>query len=187
MGKTSNSVLQTDNPASGNMPESLAGRNASSDVFDVQRIRQLVELMNEFHLAEVDLQNGEMRIQLKGNVAPASAALPLQHSVAAPVPQPVATPAAQTLAAPAATDDANMVFIKSPMVGTFYAASNPKSPAFVKVGDTVGPETTVCILEAMKVFNEIQAECSGKVVAVLAKNGDPVEFGKPLFKIDPRG
>ena len=160
-----------------------------NDVFDVQRVRQLVELMSEFHLAEVDLQNGDMRIQLKGNVASTFAAVPMpvQHSVAAPIPQPVATPTPQTAVAPAASDDANMVFIKSPMVGTFYAASKPESPPFIKVGDTVGPETTVCILEAMKVFNEIQAECSGKVVAILAKNGDPVEFGKPLFKIDPRG
>ena len=176
MGKPSNSV-DTDR-------EDVASRNAPSDVFDVQRVRQLVELMSEFHLAEVNLRSGDMRIQLRGNVAPPFAALPLpvQHSVASPVPQPVATPTAQTLAPPAASDDASMVFfIKSPMVGTFYGASKPESPPFVKVGDTVGPETTVCILEAMKVFNEIQAECSGKVVAVLAKNGDPVEFGKPLF------
>ena len=70
------------------------------------------------------------------------------------------------------------------MVGTFYAAANPESPPFVKVGDQVGPETTVCIIEAMKVFNEIPAECSGRIVAVLVQNGDPVEFGQPLI---PRG
>ena len=170
-------------------PFSSSDTNRENDVFDIQRVRQLVELMNEFHLAEVDLQNGDMRIQLKGNVAPPFAAMPMpvHHPVAAPVPQPVATPAPQAVATPTAADDANTIFIKSPMVGTFYAASKPESPPFIKVGDTVGPETTVCILEAMKVFNEIQAECSGKVVAVLAKNGDPVEFGKPLFKIDPRG
>ncbi len=70
------------------------------------------------------------------------------------------------------------------MVGTFYAAPNPESPAFVKVGDHVGPESVVCIIEAMKVFNEIQAEISGQVVAVLVETGQPVEFGQPLFKID---
>ena len=167
------------------------GGSTDHDVFDIQRVRQLVELMNEFNLAEVDLQSGDMRIQLKGNVSPAFAAVPLP--LHAPRTQPVVSPTTaipQVASNPtpaASADDTSMVFIKSPMVGTFYAAKNPESPAFVKVGDTVGPETTVCILEAMKVFNEIQAECSGKIVAVLAKNGDPVDFGKPLFKIDPRG
>ncbi len=77
--------------------------------------------------------------------------------------------------------------IKSPIVGTFYAAPNPESPPFVKVGDHVGPETTVCIVEAMKVFNQIPAEVSGKIQAVLVENGQPVEFGQPLFKVDTRG
>ncbi len=72
------------------------------------------------------------------------------------------------------------------MVGTFYASPNPESPPFVKVGDHVGPTTTVCVIEAMKVFNEIPAEVSGQVVAVLVDNGEPVEFGQPLFKVDPR-
>jgi acetyl-CoA carboxylase biotin carboxyl carrier protein len=72
------------------------------------------------------------------------------------------------------------------MVGTFFAAPNPESPAFVKVGDHVGPDTTCCIIEAMKVFNEIPAETSGKIVAVLVQSGDPVEFGQALFKVDPR-
>ena len=167
-------------------PSNSSDNTWENGVFDVQRVRQLVELMNEYNLAEVDLQNGDMRIQLKGNVGPTYAAMmPMQAPVASPITPPVAA-ASQVSSAPVA-DDANMVFITSPMVGTFFAARNPESPAFVKVGDTVGPETTVCILEAMKVFNEIQAECSGKVVAVLAKNGDAVEFGKPLFKIDPRG
>ena len=71
------------------------------------------------------------------------------------------------------------------MVGTFYAAASPDSPAFVKVGDQVGSETTVCIIEAMKVFNEIPAECAGKIVAVLAESGDPVEFGQSLFRVEP--
>ena len=161
---------------------SNADNAPENDVFDVQRIRRLVELMHEYNLAEVDLRNGDMQIQLKGNVAPVMASLPapmMAASVAAPVPQ--AAPA------PVAADESHFVFVKSPMVGTFYAAQSPDKPAFVKVGDTVGPETTVCILEAMKVYNEIQAECSGKIVAVLVKNGEPVEFGKPLFKVDPRG
>jgi acetyl-CoA carboxylase biotin carboxyl carrier protein len=73
------------------------------------------------------------------------------------------------------------------MVGTFFAAANPESPPFVKIGDQVGPETTVCIVEAMKVFNEIPAECSGRIVAMLVQNGDAVEFGQPLFRVEPNG
>ena len=77
-----------------------------------------------------------------------------------------------------------MALIKSPIVGTFYSAPDPDAPAFIKVGDHVGPETTVCIVEAMKVFNEIPAEISGKITAVLVENGSPVEFGQPLFRVD---
>ena len=169
-------------------PSSSSETSRENDIFDVQQVRQLVELMNEYNIAEIDLRNGNQRIQLKGNVAPTFAAVPapVQLPVATPVSHPV-TPALAQSAIPVTGDDASIVFIKSPMVGTFYAAQKQESPAFVKVGDTVSPETTVCILEAMKVFNEIQAECSGKVVAVLVKNGDPVDFGKPLFKIDTRG
>ncbi|MFM8804268.1 MAG: acetyl-CoA carboxylase biotin carboxyl carrier protein, partial [Planctomycetia bacterium] len=81
--------------------------------------------------------------------------------------------------------DARMLVIKSPMVGTFYKASGPDAAPFVKVGDRIGPEKTVCIVEAMKVFNEIPAGVSGQVVAILVENGAPVEFGQPLIKVDP--
>ncbi len=80
-----------------------------------------------------------------------------------------------------------MAVITSPIVGTFYVAPNPESPPYVKVGDHVGPDTTVCLVEAMKVHNPIQADISGKILAVLAENGQPVEFGQPLFKVDTRG
>ena len=83
-------------------------------------------------------------------------------------------------------DEEHIVLIRSPMVGTFYAASDPDSPAYVKVGDPVGPETVVCIVEAMKVFNQIPAEVSGRIVAVLVENGEPVEYGQPMFKVDTR-
>jgi acetyl-CoA carboxylase biotin carboxyl carrier protein len=103
-------------------------------------------------------------------------------------PAPVSAPSAKAPAAEpaAALEDANLSVIKSPMVGTFFASSNPDSPPFVKVGDHIGPDTTVCIIEAMKVFNEVPAECSGQVVAVLVGNGEPVEFGQALFKIDSK-
>ena len=158
----------------------------NSDVFDIRRIRRLVEIMHENHLAEVDLQQGDMRIQLKSSIPQGPS--PMQPVVAAPIAIPsLPTSPVESVSTPQPVDDSRFTFIKSPMVGTFYASPNPDSPPFVKVGDSFGPETTVCILESMKVFNEIAAECSGKIVAVLVKNGEPVEYGKPLFKIDPQG
>ena len=99
-----------------------------------------------------------------------------------PLRRQIASPPGAT---PAAAEDANARSIRSPMVGTFYTAASPDSPPFVKVGDQVGPESTVCIVEAMKVFNEIPAECSGKIAAVLATNGQSVEYGQPLFRVTP--
>ncbi|MDR1383553.1 MAG: acetyl-CoA carboxylase biotin carboxyl carrier protein [Planctomycetaceae bacterium] len=161
-------------------------KNSEQNVFDIQQVRQLVELMQEFHLSEIDLQQDDMRICLKKNTLQAITAPVVSSSQIFQTPQT----AIQTTAPPqasVASNESDYFFVKSPMVGTFYASPNPDSPAFVNVGDTIGHDTTVCILEAMKVFNEIQAECSGKVVAVLVKNGESVEYGKPLFKIDPRG
>jgi acetyl-CoA carboxylase biotin carboxyl carrier protein len=104
------------------------------------------------------------------------------------LPAPAAAPAAEAppAVAEAKAEEAHLALIKSPIVGTFYSAPDPDSPPFVKVGDHVGPETTVCIVEAMKVFNQIPAEASGKIVAMLAENGQSVEFGQPLFKVDTR-
>jgi acetyl-CoA carboxylase biotin carboxyl carrier protein len=160
--------------------------SSSGDVFDVKKVRKFIELMNEHDLAEIDLRQGEQRIRLRRGGEPITIATAPSMAVAPP----------QTAAAPTPTkgaessggeglDDSKAVVIRSPMVGTFYAAPNPESPPFVKVSDRVGPDTTVCIIEAMKVFNEIPAECSGRVVAVLAQTGDPVEFNQPLFRVDP--
>ena len=156
------------------------------DVFDVRRVRRLVELMQEFELAEIDLRQAEQRIRLRkdqepvivpGSYAPA----PAQPTAAAPAPA-AAAPAAPAAPAPAA--EAPGHYIVSPMVGTYYASSSPDSPAFVKVGDQVGPETVVCIVEAMKVFNELPAECSGKIAAILVENGAAVEYGQKLFRVE---
>jgi len=150
-----------------------------SDVFDVRKVRRFIELMNEHDLAEIDLRQGDQRIRLRrgSEVVTVAGAVPsMAH----------ATPAAGSKSAeatPASGEDANAQLIRSPMVGTFYTAASPDSPPFVKVGDPVGPESTVCIVEAMKVFNEIPAECSGKIAAVLATNGQSVEFNQPLFRV----
>ena len=164
-----------------------APATSNQDIFDVRKIRRLVELMKEHDLTEIDLQQGEVRIQLRRG----SSAVPTIIGVpqAAPVPMPpTAGPPAPESDVPAAQGNSSkgIALIKSPMVGTFYTAPDPDSPPFVKVGDHIGPETTVCIVEAMKVFNQIPAEASGRIIAVLVENGAPVEFGQPLFKVDTR-
>jgi acetyl-CoA carboxylase biotin carboxyl carrier protein len=162
----------------------MSGSTPNQDIFDLRRVRRLIELMKEHDLSEIDIRDGDTRIQLRRGSEPV---------VTAAAPQVVAAPAAASAASPPAAteqrraDDAHVAVIKSPIVGTFYTAPNPESPAFVKVGDHVGPETVVCIVEAMKVFNQIPAEVSGKIQAVLVENGQPVEFGQPLFKVDTRG
>ncbi|MFI4876670.1 MAG: acetyl-CoA carboxylase biotin carboxyl carrier protein [Blastopirellula sp. JB062] len=153
---------------------------AGSGVFDLDRLRQLIELMKEHELSEIDLREGERQIQMKRGSSVAYAPAPMPTAAA---PAPAAAPAS----APAAAEDSHLVTINSPMVGTFYAKPKPDSENFAKVGDHIGEDSVVCIIEAMKVFNEIKAELTGKIVAVLVKNEDPVEFGQPLFKVDPRG
>lgn len=149
---------------------------ADGGVFDLDRIRLLVELMKEHGLNEIDLREAEQQIRLcLGSTAVS----------AAPAPVLAATPAQ-----PSATEDLNdstpkhIVLIKSPMVGTYYSKPNPNSDPYARVGDHVDPTTTVCIIEAMKVFNEIPAEVTGKIIAVLIEDEEPVDVGKPLFKVD---
>ncbi len=155
----------------------------AGEAFRMDRIRQLVELMEQHDLSEVDLRDGHMRIRLRrGPQVVAGPALPGSPPAAAPAPAP---PSAASPAGGA--EESQYVFIRSPMVGTFYAAPKPEEPPYVKVGDRVTPETTVCIIEAMKVFNEIQAETAGRIVEVLVENGEPVEYNQPLFKVDPNG
>ena len=142
---------------------------SNQDIFDVRKIRRLVELMKEHDLSEMDIQQGEVRIQLRraGAAAPpvlVSAPGNYCPPAAAPMPATAGPPAPESVAAADAEGKAGATtLIKSPMVGTFYSAPDPDSPAYVKVGDHVGPETTVCIVEAMKVFNQIPAEVSGRI------------------------
>ncbi len=150
---------------------------------DISEIKKIVELMKEHDLSKFELEEEAFRLALvRGSgeevrmiAAPAPAAAP-----AAPAP---ATPAA---AVPAADVDDGSVEIKSPIVGTFYRSSSPDSDAFVKVGDTVDKDTIVCIVEAMKVMNEIKAETKGVISKILVENASPVMFGQPLFKVTPQ-
>ncbi|MBL8869115.1 MAG: acetyl-CoA carboxylase biotin carboxyl carrier protein [Planctomycetaceae bacterium] len=164
----------------------------ADDVFSVERIRSLVELMKEHDLREVDLRHFRQRIRIcRGPQEVAMMAAPAmpapQFAVPAVAAAPTAAPAPAATAAPAAVDGPHIVTIKSPMVGTLYLRPNPKADSFVKVGQSITPESTICIIEAMKVFNEIPAEVRGKVVEILCGNEEPVDFGRPLFKVDTRG
>jgi acetyl-CoA carboxylase biotin carboxyl carrier protein len=145
---------------------------------DIKKIRQIVDIMKRAELSEFQLEEGDFKLRLQRSYsAPAPASVP---PVAAPPP---AAPSASGAASPEskAADEGKLV--TSPMVGTFYAAPSPESPPFVKPGDAVTEDTVVCILEAMKVMNEIKAEEKGTIAEVLVGNGDSVEYGQPLFRL----
>ncbi|GAB4547137.1 MAG: acetyl-CoA carboxylase biotin carboxyl carrier protein [Phycisphaerales bacterium] len=158
-------------------------------VDSLETLTDLVKLMKKYDLTEIDLSDDSESVLLRrgGSQQPvmmqAPAAAPAQAPVTAHAPeQPTGT--SKESSAPA-DDDAGLHAITSPMVGTFYAAADPESPPFIKPGDSVTPDSTVCIVEAMKVFSEIKAECTGVVEKVLVKNSDPVEFGQKLFLVRP--
>ena len=166
---------------------------SNNEVFDVERIRQLVEMMKEHDLNEVSLKHGDRRIRLRrkdepapGVVSAPAAAPPGVMPAVAAAPVPAAAPATPTPPAEAVDGD-NISVVTSPMVGTFYSKPNPNAETYVKVGDHVEADTIVCVVEAMKMFNEIPAGISGKVVAVLVKNEEAVDVNKPLFKVDTNG
>lgn len=156
-------------------------------VFDLTRIRDLIGLMEECNMSEVDLRQDDQQIRLvRGGVAAPPATQPtLLPAQAMPAALPGTTLAPAT--GGAATDGEHIKLIKSPMVGTYYCKASPKADDFVKVGSRVSLDTVVCIVEAMKVFNEIPAEISGTIVEIMARNEEPVDFDRPLFKVDTRG
>lgn len=168
----------------------MAGPSSNQDIFDVRKIRRLVELMKQHDLSEIDLRQGQTRVQLRRGREPSLTAGGMPQTVPGANSGPAAAnpaPEAPAAGGQPAAEIEHLAVIHSPMVGTFYAAPDPDSPAYVKVGDHVGPESTVCIVEAMKVFNQIPAEVSGKIVSVLVDNGEPVEYGQRLFEVDTRG
>ncbi len=148
---------------------------------DIRKIKKLIELLEESGIAEIEIQEGEdsVRISRYGQAAPV-AAMPAAPVAAAPAPAAAAEPAAE--AAPAPSFNGHEV--KSPMVGTFYRAPSPGAKPFVEVGDTVSAGDTICIIEAMKILNQIEADKSGTIKAILVENADAVEFEQPLFVIE---
>jgi acetyl-CoA carboxylase biotin carboxyl carrier protein len=151
------------------------------DVFEIERVRQLVSLMKEHELTEIDLRQGHKRIRIRSGQETTFVSAPAMHPAVSQQAAASATTGAS--ASTPAAEPENTAVIKSPMVGTFYTSAKPGDPAFVKIGDHVSPDTIVCIVEAMKMFNEIPAGISGKIVGVIARNEEPVDVGRPLFKV----
>jgi acetyl-CoA carboxylase biotin carboxyl carrier protein len=158
-----------------------------TEPLDVDRVHSLVRLMKRYDLTALDVSDNSVQIRLRRSsphaVLPPAAAVPAAIPAA---PQPATTVAAAApLRAEPAAAAAGTVVIESPMVGTYYASSAPDAPVFVAVGSVVHPNTTVCIIEAMKVFTDIPAGVSGTIAEILVKNGQAVEFGQPLFRVLP--
>lgn len=156
-----------------------------------QEIQELIDFISKSGLDEVNIETSDFKIAVKKHsavtLAPEAApraSQPAQANIPAGSPAPQA-PAPQQTESASKEDSSRYVEIKSPMIGTFYITPNPDSPAFVQVGDSVKAGDTVCIIEAMKLFNEIESEVSGKIVKVLVDNASPVEYDQPLFLVDP--
>jgi acetyl-CoA carboxylase biotin carboxyl carrier protein len=157
--------------------------------FDVRTVEYLLKLMTEHDLAEVDLKEGDQRIRLRKGAAVPAAFLPptapYPHAVAHPAPNSAAAHATGNATSPLPPPARNLLEIKSPMVGTFYSRPKPDKPDFVTVGAAVTPNTVVCLIEAMKLYNDIKAEVTGRIAEVCVNNGDFVEFNQVLFRVEP--
>ena len=164
---------------------------------DYKEITELIKLLGKTNIADLTIEQGDFRIRLRtAEGLPTSNIQPqLISTVAAPPPQPAAAPAPAVAPAPAAPVAAaaapdqgkDYVTIKSPMVGTLYRRPSPDKDVFVKVGDKITQGTVLCVIEAMKLFNEIEADVSGTIVKIYAEDSSPVEYEQPLFLIDPKG
>jgi acetyl-CoA carboxylase biotin carboxyl carrier protein len=155
---------------------------------EIKHIKSLIALMVENDLSQIEIHEGETHILLKRGQTQVVSSVPAAVPAPAPAANPVAAPAdvaASGEGAPAAEPAPAKTHIVSPMVGTYYAGPDPESPPFIKVGDIVEPDTVVCLVEAMKVFNEIKAEVSGRLVKVLVNNAEAVEYEQPLFEVVP--
>lgn len=158
----------------------------------VKDIKELIKLIDEYKLAEFKLEDGDLKLTIRSsnyNKEGNTVMAPIEM-IAAPAAQTnvMASPAAQAAPeASAAEVDAHLVEVKSPIVGTFYRSSSPDKPPFCKVGDSINVGDVVCIVEAMKLFNEIESEVSGKIVKVMIEDASPVEYDQVLYLVDPKG
>jgi acetyl-CoA carboxylase biotin carboxyl carrier protein len=158
---------------------------------DLKEIQNLIKFVSNSGVAEVKLETGDIKITirttLEGNTPDITYVqqAPMQQTMTQAVPaQPVVSPPA-TPAAPVADDNSKYITIKSPMIGTFYRKPSPDKPSFIEVGSSIAKGDVLCVVEAMKLFNEIEAEISGKIVKILVDDMSPVEFDQPLFLVDP--
>lgn len=160
---------------------------------DIDDLKKLIDFLKSHQVAEFDLDRGDLKIRLKfhephhappSNLADLARLLAAQPSAAVPPVPPAVAPAPQA-AAPAANPDAGLHIVKSPIVGTFYSSPSPGASPFVSPGDHVEKGQVICIVEAMKLMNEIEADAAGEIVKCLVTNGQPIEFGQPLFAIRP--
>lgn len=156
---------------------------------ELKEIKELIKLVSEYGVSEVEVEKGDFKIAIKKTYEGVAGAPVVSIPVApviqsAPVVPAAAIPATTPPAAPVASD-AHLITIKSPMIGTFYSSASPDKPAFVKPGDEIKVGKVVCIIEAMKLFNEIESEVSGRIVKVLVENSSPVEYDQPLFLVEP--
>jgi len=157
---------------------------------DIRKIKKLIELLEESGIAEIEIKEGEEALRISrmptgssaaSQLAPMPMAMPLQ---AAPLAAPISAAAPQAAAAPAAKAKSNEHVITAPMVGTFYGAPSPGAKPFIEIGDEIKVGQVLCIIEAMKMMNQIESDKAGRVTSIMARNGDPVEFGQPLFVVE---
>ena len=150
---------------------------------DIRKIKKLIELLEESGIAEIEIKEGEEAVRIS-RMGAHHAPPPQYYAAPPPSAPPAAAAAPAALAAPAAKATNKDHIVPAPMVGTYYAAPSPTAKAFVDIGDEVKPGQVLCIIEAMKMMNQIESDRGGRVTAVMCKNGDPVEFGQPLFVIE---
>ena len=157
---------------------------------DIKQIQDLIRFVSKSGVNEVSIEQKDFKITIKTNETqpqlihasiPAQTAPAVLQAAAAPVAEPVTAPVV-----PAGPDTSKYITVKSPMIGTFYRSASPDKPLFVNVGDEIKTGTVVCIIEAMKLFNEIESEISGRIVKVLVDNASPVEYDQPLFLVEPK-
>ena len=160
---------------------------------EIKEIRDLIKFVSQSGVSEVELEQGDFKLSIKNvnSNAPVYMQAPMQQMQAYQQPQvqqapQISAPAVESVSAPTpVSSEGNLITIKSPMIGTFYRSSSPDKPSFVNVGDEIKTGKVICIIEAMKLFNEIESEIGGKIVKVLVENAQPVEYDQPLFLVEP--
>jgi len=164
---------------------------------EFKQIQELIKAINKSNISELTVEEGEFKITIKQaqttetSFVAVQAPMPMPQMISQPAPQQIAAPQQATAPAaaqapqPATANNGNAVTIKSPMIGTFYRSPSPDKPSFVNVGDEIKQGDVLCIIEAMKLFNEIESEVSGKIIKMLADDASPVEYDQPLFLVEP--